>query len=87
MLGRQGNIFVENPVVAAVTPLPCTVARMISIGSTVLRVDDLQRQVEFWTEALNDVPRAGDADDFVLLNRGTAPNRTSRRIERARSSG
>lgn len=49
---------------------------MIRIGSIVLRVDDLPRQVAFWTAALNYVPREGDGDDFVLLRPkdGAGPN-------------
>lgn len=51
---------------------------MIRIGSIVLRVDDLQRQTEFWEAALGYVPRdSGESDDFVLLARPTAPGRTS----------
>lgn len=41
---------------------------MIRIGSIVLRVDDLQRQTEFWQAALGYVRRDdGESDDFVLL--------------------
>ena len=40
---------------------------MIRIGSIVLRVDDLQRQTEFWAAALDYVPRQESSDDFVLL--------------------
>ncbi len=41
---------------------------MIRIGSIVLRVDDLQRQTDFWEPALGYVRRDnGDSDDFVLL--------------------
>jgi len=40
---------------------------VIRIGSIVIRVDDLQRQSEFWSRALDYVPREGGADDFVLL--------------------
>ncbi len=41
---------------------------MIRIGSMVLRVDDLQRQTEFWEAALGYVRReSGESDDFVLL--------------------
>jgi len=41
---------------------------MIRIGSIVLRVDDLQRQTEFWEAALGYVRRDnGESDDFVLL--------------------
>ena len=49
---------------------------MIRVGSIVLRVDDLQRQTEFWEAALDYVRREGDSDDFVLLRPrdGTGPN-------------
>jgi Glyoxalase-like domain len=49
---------------------------MLRVGSIVIRVNDLQRQAEFWTEALDCVPRAGDGDDFVLLRSrdGAGPN-------------
>jgi catechol 2,3-dioxygenase-like lactoylglutathione lyase family enzyme len=40
---------------------------MITIGSIVIRVDDLERQKAFWTAALDYVPREGDDDDFALL--------------------
>ena len=40
---------------------------MIHIGSIVLRVDDLQRQTEFWEAALDYERRESDSDDFVLL--------------------
>ncbi|HET7685998.1 MAG TPA: VOC family protein [Candidatus Limnocylindria bacterium] len=49
---------------------------MITIGSVVLRVDDLERQKAFWTAALDYVPRDGDDDDFALLRprSGGGPN-------------
>lgn len=55
---------------------------MIRIGSIVLRVDDLRRQVSFWTAALNYVPREGDSDDFVLLRPrdGAGPNLSLDRV-------
>lgn len=40
---------------------------MLTIGSIVVRVDDLQRQTEFWAAALDYVPREENDDDFVLL--------------------
>ena len=40
---------------------------MISIGSIVLRVDDLPRQTAFWTAALDYTPRDEMSDNFVLL--------------------
>jgi catechol 2,3-dioxygenase-like lactoylglutathione lyase family enzyme len=49
---------------------------MIRVGSIVLRVDDLQRQAEFWAAALHCVRREGESDDFVLLrpSDGLGPN-------------
>ncbi len=50
---------------------------MIRIGSIVIRVDDLRRQVDFWSAALDYVPRDDpDEDDFVLLRprNGGGPN-------------
>jgi predicted enzyme related to lactoylglutathione lyase len=49
---------------------------MIRVGSIVIRVDDLQRQVEFWTAALDYVAREDDSDDFKLLRprNGVGPN-------------
>jgi catechol 2,3-dioxygenase-like lactoylglutathione lyase family enzyme len=60
-------------------------AGMIRIGSIVLRVDDLQRQTEFWEAALGYVPREGDSDDFVLLRPkdGPGPNLS---LDRVRST-
>jgi catechol 2,3-dioxygenase-like lactoylglutathione lyase family enzyme len=49
---------------------------MIRVGSIVIRVDDLQRQLEFWTAALHYVAREDDSDDFKLLlpKNGVGPN-------------
>jgi catechol 2,3-dioxygenase-like lactoylglutathione lyase family enzyme len=58
---------------------------MTRIGSIVLRVDDLPRQLAFWTAALDYVPREGDGDDFVLLypKDGAGPNLS---LDRVRST-
>ena len=58
---------------------------MIRVGSIVIRVDDLERQVEFWTRALDYVPREGDDHDFALLRPrdGVGPNVA---LDRVRSS-
>ena len=40
---------------------------MLNVGSIVIRVDDLESQKEFWTKALDYVPREGDDADFALL--------------------
>jgi catechol 2,3-dioxygenase-like lactoylglutathione lyase family enzyme len=53
------------------------VASVLRIGSIVLRVDDLQRQTEFWQAALGyERRREADSDDFVLLRPkdGVGPN-------------
>jgi predicted enzyme related to lactoylglutathione lyase len=53
------------------------VARVLRIGSIVLRVDDLHRQTEFWEAALDYARRDdGTSDDFVLLGPkdGAGPN-------------
>jgi predicted enzyme related to lactoylglutathione lyase len=49
---------------------------MLRIGSIVIRVDDLERQVEFWQQALGYERRIDDSDDFVLLypRDGKGPN-------------
>jgi len=58
---------------------------MITIGSIVIRVDDLERQRDFWTAALDYVAREGDDDDFALLRPrdGTGPNVS---LDRVRST-
>ncbi len=43
---------------------------MLVVGSVVLRVTDLARQVRFWTEALGYEARTPADDDFVLLRPG-----------------
>ncbi len=40
---------------------------MVRIGSIVIRVDDLARQIDFWTAALDYVAREDHDDDFALL--------------------
>lgn len=49
---------------------------MLRLGSIVIRVDDLARQVEFWGAALGYVRRPDDSDDFALLRprTGGGPN-------------
>ena len=49
---------------------------MLTIGSVVLRVDDLERQKAFWTAALDYVGRDETSDDFALLRprSGGGPN-------------
>jgi len=50
----------------------------VRVGSIVLRVDDLQRQMAFWMAALDYVPREDpDVDSVVLRPRaGSGPNLT-----------
>jgi predicted enzyme related to lactoylglutathione lyase len=49
---------------------------MLVVGSIVIRVHDLTRQIEFWSRALDYVPRDGDDDTFALLRSrdGSGPN-------------
>ena len=50
---------------------------MIRVGSIVIRVDDLQRQIDFWSAALDYLPREGPGDDDFMLLRpkdGVGPN-------------
>ena len=58
---------------------------MIRIGSVVIRVDDLQAQTEFWSGALDYVPREENSDDFVLMRprNGIGPNVS---LDRVRSN-
>ena len=61
---------------------------MVTIGSIVIRVDDIQRLTEFWAAALDYVPRGpegGDDETFVLLRPrdGVGPNVS---LDRARSA-
>jgi predicted enzyme related to lactoylglutathione lyase len=52
------------------------VASVLRIGSIVLRVDDLERQTEFWEAALDYARRDMQSDDFILLRPrdGVGPN-------------
>ena len=57
----------------------------IRIGSVVIRVADLERQIAFWTAALDYVRRPGDDETFALLRprSGNAPNIS---LDRVRST-
>lgn len=48
----------------------------VRVGSIVLRVDNLQRQMEFWAAALDYAPSEERSDDFVVLRprNGIGPN-------------
>ncbi len=54
----------------------CSLGHLLSIGSIVIRVDDLERQASFWEAALGYTRRPGDSDDFLLLRpeEGLGPN-------------
>jgi glyoxalase superfamily protein len=61
---------------------------MVTIGSIVIRVDDLPRQAAFWSAALDYMPRGpagGDDDGFVLMRPrdGIGPNVS---LDRVRST-
>jgi hypothetical protein len=49
---------------------------MLTVGSIVIRVTDLERMTAFWSAALEYVPREEDGDDFVLMRprTGVGPN-------------
>lgn len=49
---------------------------MLVVGSIVIRVDDLSREIAFWTAALDYAVREPAAEDFVVLQpvRGDGPN-------------
>jgi predicted enzyme related to lactoylglutathione lyase len=49
---------------------------VIRVGSIVIRVDDLEREVAFWESALHYRRRVDDSDDFALLHpiHGSGPN-------------
>jgi predicted enzyme related to lactoylglutathione lyase len=49
---------------------------MLTVGSIVIRVDDVERQAAFWEAALDYVRREGDDDGFALLHprNGVGPN-------------
>jgi hypothetical protein len=62
--------------------------RIVTIGSIVIRVDDLQRQTAFWSAALDYVPRGperGDDESFVLMRprEGSGPNVSLDRVRSA----
>jgi predicted enzyme related to lactoylglutathione lyase len=58
---------------------------VLTIGSIVIRVDDVDREAAFWTAALDYIAREGDADDFRLLRprNGTGPNVALDRVQAA----
>ncbi|GAA1466794.1 VOC family protein [Microbacterium thalassium] len=49
---------------------------MLIVGSIVIRVEDLDDQIAFWTRALDYVVREPRGDDFALLSprAGSGPN-------------
>lgn len=48
----------------------------LHIGAIVLRVDDLRRQMAFWSAALDYMPREAPSEDWVVLRprTGSGPN-------------
>lgn len=46
---------------------------MLAVGSIVIRVTDLRAQTEFWTRALDYVPREAAGEDFVVLQPRSGP--------------
>jgi hypothetical protein len=57
-------------------------ASVLRISSIVLRVDDLERQAEFWEAALDYERRDEQSDDFMLLRPrdGVGPNLSLDRV-------
>lgn len=53
-----------------------SIVGMLTIGSVVIRVNDLIRQRDFWTAALDYVARESAEDDFDVLRprKGDGPN-------------
>lgn len=53
-----------------------TLVAMLSVGSIVIRVDDIDALSRFWTEALGYTVREPASPDFVVLTprEGTGPN-------------
>ena len=61
---------------------------MVTVGSIVIRVDDIAVQAEFWAAALDYVHRAlADDDDFVILRPrdGVGPNISLDRVASTRT--
>jgi predicted enzyme related to lactoylglutathione lyase len=58
---------------------------MLSIGSIVIRVDDLERQMRFWQSALGYEPRRPPSEDFVILQPAEGAG-TSISLDRVRSA-
>jgi predicted enzyme related to lactoylglutathione lyase len=58
---------------------------MLRVGSVVIRVDDLERQVAFWSAALDSEVRRSEAGDFAILRprSGQGPNVS---LDRVRST-
>jgi predicted enzyme related to lactoylglutathione lyase len=58
---------------------------MLTIGSVVIRVDDVERQKAFWTAALDYIAREGDDEGSALLHprTGDGPNVS---LDRVRST-
>jgi hypothetical protein len=58
----------------------------LSIGSIVIRVDDLERQMRFWQSALGYEPRRPPSEDFVILQpsegAGTSTDHQSEEVQR-----
>jgi catechol-2,3-dioxygenase len=56
------------------------VASVLRIGSIVLRVDDLERQTEFWEAALGYERRDEESDDFTPQARHCSASTSTRRL-------
>ncbi|HET9417449.1 MAG TPA: VOC family protein [Candidatus Limnocylindria bacterium] len=56
---------------------------MLTVGSIVIRVDDVDREAAFWTAALDYVPRDEDDEGFRILRprNGLGPNISLDRVK------
>lgn len=58
---------------------------MLTIGTTVLGVDDLPRAMAFWMKALDYRPRRPPTDDWVILDPGPGATGASLALTRTRA--
>ncbi|XAS67224.1 VOC family protein [Micrococcaceae bacterium Sec5.7] len=58
---------------------------MLSIGSIVIRVNDIAGQLAFWQSALDYVPRSSPSEDFVILQPREGPG-TCISLDRVRAA-
>lgn len=59
---------------------------MLTVGSIVIRVDDLERQAAFWTAALRYERASTGADDFTILRPPPGAGGPNVSLDRVRST-